>query len=94
MSAAGWYIESVIVVRYKGQEVKIQTILKITDEWEFKMARNAKDSLCVFISGAVRSGNVESLADLIDSRKMAVEAIEAYQARKSMDKSEQTEDVA
>ena len=58
--------------------MRIETVLKITREWEFAMARNAKESLCVLISSAVRNGDVERLAELTDSRDVAERAIAAY----------------
>lgn len=67
--------------------MKIETVLKITREWEFAMARNAKESLCVLISSAVRNGDVGRLAELIDSGDVAERAIAAYKRINKIDES-------
>lgn len=59
--------------------MKIETIMKITVDFQYIMARNSKEAVCVLISSAVRNGNIEDLSELIDSKEITKKAIETYQ---------------
>lgn len=76
--------------------MKVETILRITREHEFGMARNAKESLCLLISRAVRSGDIDGLAELIgdDEKIIARTAINAYQNKNKTHHTEYNEEVA
>lgn len=76
--------------------MKVETILRITREHEFGMARNAKESLCLLISRAVRSGDIDGLAELIgdDEKTMSRTAINAYQNKNKTHHTEYNEEVA
>lgn len=76
--------------------MKIETILRITREYEFGMARNPKESLCLLISRAVRSGDIDGLAELIgDEEKTAARtAISTYQNKNKANHAEYNEEVA
>lgn len=72
--------------------MKLETILKITDEYQYRMAKNSRESLCVLISNAVRRMDLENLTDLLESKEIAKTAIEAYHSKGKKQKNFTVED--
>lgn len=80
MREFGQFIANATVAHSKKgiRIMKVETILKVTKDFQFAMARNSKESLCVLISKSVRSGEVDGLAELIGSKENAEKAIALY----------------
>lgn len=61
--------------------MKAEIIVKVADGNRFTNGRNRKETLCVLISSAVRSGDISNLANLVESKTEAQRAIDLYRER-------------
>lgn len=60
--------------------MKVDTVLKITEEFQYGRARNIKESVKLLISKSVRYGDIDGLAEILGSKKTATNAIKIYKS--------------
>lgn len=61
--------------------MKAETIVKVAESHRYTNSRTRRDTLCVLISSAVRSGDIANLTDLIASKSEAQRAINLFREK-------------